>query len=202
MSVPEQPSHRLPYKLTVAPVAAVWRGLVRADTDWSKQRRTAPFPLFRWAAAIGILAWTATGNAPSSISGWFAAHLPWLIVAGVLTLAPEVVHIEFGGLKLELLRETREELRGLSNQVNQLQIQQAAANANANATAGITQVFPVLEAAAGVRAATKQGEETKAVPADEVDWDAFIRRARRLATKPPGETGSSTDFEPGSTVGS
>jgi hypothetical protein len=198
VSVPEQPSHGLPYKLTVAPVVAVWRGLVRVDTDWSKQRRTAPFPLFRWAAAIGILAWTATGNPPSSISGWFTAHLPWLIVAGVLTLAPEVVHIEFGGLKLELLRETREELRGLSNQVNQLQIQQAAANANA--TAGITQVFPVLEAAAGVRAATKQGEETKAVPAEEVDWSAFIRGAGRLAAESPGGTGPSTDSDPGSTV--
>ena len=158
----------------------------------------APFPLFRWAAAIGILTWTATGNAPQSISGWFTAHLPWLIVAGVLTLAPEVVRIEFGGLKMELLRETREELRGLSNQVNQLQIQQAAANANA--TAGITQVFPVAAAAAEVTAATKHGEETKAVPAQEVDWSAYTTRARRRIFEPPWETGPSTGSEPGSTV--
>lgn len=60
--------------------------------------KTAPFPLFRWAAGIGILIWTATGSAPHSISGWFTAHLPWLIVAGALALAPEVVRIEFGGM--------------------------------------------------------------------------------------------------------
>lgn len=142
--------------------------------------------------------WTATGSAPHSISGWFTAHLPWLIVAGALTLAPEVVRIEFGGMKMELLRETRAELRALTNHVSQLQIQQAAANSNA--TAGISQTFTGMAAVSDVTAATKQGEETKAVPAQDVDWRIYTRAARGRTFAPPGGTTSSTDPGPGSTV--
>lgn len=205
MTVAQKPGHGLAYKLTVVPVmmaargaAYVWRGLVRADVGWREQRKTTPFPLFRWAAGIGILVWTATGTAPHSISGWFTAHLPWLIVAGVLTLAPEVVRIEFGGMKMELLRETRAELRALTNHVTQLQIQQAAASASASA--GINQTITGMAAVTEVTAATKQGEETKAVPAQEVDWRLYTRSGPGWMSSPPWGTTPSTDPGPGSTV--
>lgn len=135
----------------------------------------APFPLFRWAISIGILADTALGST-GSISEWWHAHGVLLIIAAVMALGPEVTRIEFGGMKMELLRETREELRALNTQVNQLQIQQAAAASNASA--GITQTFHGVAAAVELAAATKQGEDTPPVPAQDVDWLRFTRLGR------------------------
>jgi hypothetical protein len=197
--------HPLAHKLFVVPVAAVsgglehgWRGLVTIDADWTARRNMAPFPLFRWAVGIGILVWTAVGSAPHSVSGWFTAYFPWLLVVGIMTLAPEVVRIEFGGLKMELLRETREEVKALADQLVQLQIQQAAATSNATAT--ITQNFTEAAAVAGVTSDVKQGEETKAVPAEEIDWNAFLRRPRYGEADPPGGKPPSADTGRGSTV--
>ncbi len=160
----------------------------------------APFPLFRWAAAVGILVWTATGTAPHSISDWFTANFPWLLVAGVLTLAPEVVRIEFGGLKMELLRETREDVKALSQQINQLQVQQASASASTS----VHQYFHDAAAAARVAADVKRGEETEAVPAKDINWDAMLKAA--LDNLPSSRTGwqpasrPSSNPEPGSNV--
>jgi hypothetical protein len=196
VSVLDGSGHKWLYNHTVLPVARVWQGLVRTDADWSMQRKTAPFPLFRWTAAIGILVWTATGTTPHSISDWFTAHFPWLLVAGVLALAPEVVRIEFGGLKMELLRETREEVKALSSQVNQLLVQQASANANAS----VQQYFAGAATVAGVNADIKRGEETTAVPAKDIDWAAYVKAAQDRWRPPPPGGAPSTNTEPGSTV--
>jgi hypothetical protein len=206
VTVAQTPDHGRVYKLAVAPFVATGRfvchvcsGLVRVDASWREQRKTAPFPLFRWTAGIGILIWTAAGSAPLSISGWFTAHLPWLIVAGVLMFAPDVARIEFGGMKMDLLRETRSELRELASQVYQMQIQQAAASSNA--TAGINQTFHGIAAVSEVTAATKQGEETKAVPLQAANLQDLIARAIHTRTfDPPWGSASSTEPQQGSTV--
>lgn len=75
---------------------------------------------------------------------------------------------------MEMLRETREEVRGLSTQLHQLQVQQAAANSSATAASSPT-VINELEVVANVTDRTKQGENTLAVPAPEV-LDELIRR--------------------------
>lgn len=156
----------------------------------------APFPLFRWAAATGILAWTAAGTAPHSVGGWFTAHLPWLIVAGVLTVAPEVVRFEFGGLKMEMLREAREEVKTLGDQVRLLQLQQASASA----TTTITQHFSEAAAVAGVAADITRGEETRAVPAQSIDWSEYLRVASQHLAAPATGAMLSADSAPESTV--
>lgn len=164
-----------------------WLYLVRVDREWREQRGMAPFPLFRWAASIGILISTAVGNT-HDVGSWWRTHGVLVIIAAVIAVGPEVTRIEFGGMRMELLRETREEVRALGAQLNQLQVQQAASASTASA--GISQTFNGMSAVAGVNAATKQGEETPSVPAQDVDWQGILRYVQSATSSTGSETGS------------
>jgi hypothetical protein len=165
-----------------------WLYLARLDREWRQQRDTAPFPLLRWAAGLGILVSTAGGGS-HGVGGWWRAHGVQVIIAAAIAAGPEITRIEFGGMRMELLRETREEVRALGAQVSQLQVQQAAATSTASA--GVNQFYGI-SAVAGVNAAAKQGEETPSVPAQDVDWQRLLRLVQ--------DTSSSTASEAGSTV--
>lgn len=167
-----------------------WLSLVRIDSEWRQQRGMAPFPLFRWALGIGILISTA-GDGTHGVGPWWHAHGVLVIVAAAVTVGPEITRIEFGGMRMELLRETREEVRTLGEQVNQLQVQQAAAASTASA--GINQTFNGMSAVAGVNAATKQGEETPPVPAQDVDWQRILKLVQGTTSSTRSDAGSTVD---------
>ena len=91
-----------------APFRGAARGLrylVAVDKEWRLRRKTAAFPLFRWAVAIGLLIWCAAGSNPASLTAWAIHHGPWLILAGVLAFGPEIASIRFGGFRLDTLTE-------------------------------------------------------------------------------------------------
>jgi hypothetical protein len=111
--------------------AAIAAAVLKADSGWREKRNSAPFPLFRWLAALGILLWTATGST-HTISGWAADYAPWLILAGALAFGPEIASIRFGGFRLDVLTGDVRELRG---QVQQLQLAQASAVSASTASA-------------------------------------------------------------------
>jgi hypothetical protein len=147
----------------------------------------APFPLFRWTASIGILIGTALGST-DGVSRWWHENGVLLIIAAAIAVGPEITRIEFGGMRMELLRETRAEVRALGTQVSQLQVQQAAASSNASA--GVNQTFHGMAAAVDLAAATKQGEETPPVPAQQVDWFRFTSSPRGKTPSAGSETES------------
>jgi hypothetical protein len=148
-----------------------WRYLLRVDSDWRESRGTAPFPLFRWLVAAGLLTWTAIGD-PHSLTAWATTHGPWLILAATLALGPQVASISFGWLKMDMLRETREELARVTETLTQLQIQQATAAATASAMVQNIKkqknVTRTAAAAAEVVTDTAKGQEAKRVPAEDV----------------------------------
>jgi hypothetical protein len=162
------------------PLRLVWRGVwacgraVRTglsyaagvDSEWRRQRGMAPFPLFRWAGGLGILVWTAVGST-GGISGWWHGYAVWLIVAAVTAIGPEIGRLEVGGVKLELLRDTRSELRGLSNQVTQLQIQAASASSTSTSGANVY-LQATAPAATEMAVETVRGDVAPKVPAEEV----------------------------------
>lgn len=186
------PKHQKLHKaLTPARVLGrAWLCLVRLDHEWREQRGMAPFPLYRWVASIGILISTAVGST-HDVSSWWRTHGVLVIIAAAIAVGPEVTRIEFGGMRMELLRETREEVRALGAQVNQLQVQQAAAASTASA--GISQTFNGMSAVAGVNAEIKRGEGTPSVPAQEVDWQRILRSAQSATSSTGSETGSTVE---------
>lgn len=124
--------------------------LARLDADWQARRRTAAFPLFRWAAALGLVIWCAAGSNPASMTAWATHHGPWLILAGALAFGPEVASIRFGGFRLDTITEDVRELRG---KVEQLQI----AHASSRSASGANQAGEVAIAKKGVLPAAALG---------------------------------------------
>lgn len=135
-----------------------WLRVTRADADWRAKRNSAPFPLFRWLAALGIVVWTATGGT-HTISEWAASYAPWLIVAGVLAFGPEIASITIGGLKMELLRQNKAEIEKVGAQLQQLQIAQASAVSQSSASAS----SPVTVIVSGANQAGEAATANKAV---------------------------------------
>jgi hypothetical protein len=158
MTEPPRPSRR--HRAGKA-CASGWLHLARADSGWREKRNSAPFPLFRWLAALGILIWTATGSA-HTISEWAASYAPWLILAGLLAFGPEIASIRFGGFRLDMLTTDVRELRG---QVQLLQVAQASASSASSASASVpVQITVQLANQAGEITTAKQG----AVPATDL----------------------------------
>jgi hypothetical protein len=108
-------------------VKAPFTWLAEQDRNWRTAKGTAPFPLVRWALALGILAWCATFRNPS-LAAWASVHGPWLILAALLAIGPEITGLAVGGLKLSLLRETKAEVAQVRDAVTRIQVQQAQSN--------------------------------------------------------------------------
>lgn len=183
--------------------ARAWSYLARVDADWHAKRGTAPFPLFRWLAGIGVLISTALGSS-HGVGQWWAANAVVLIIAAVVTVGPEITRIEFGGMKMELLRETRDDVRALGTQLNQLQVQQAHAISQASVS---NHFYERAETAAKVIKEAEEGEEAKRISAADVDWGLFMRPEGGRFFGPPlprqpsvPEPESSPDAQAGSTV--
>jgi hypothetical protein len=128
--------------------------LARLDAEWQARRRTAAFPLFRWAAALGLVIWCAAGSNPASMTAWATHHGPWLILAGALAFGPEVASIRFGGFRLDTITEDVRELRG---KVEQLQIAQASSSSASEANVKTDVNITVQANQAGEVAIAKKG---------------------------------------------
>jgi len=138
---------------------------------------------FRWSAAIviavGVAAVRWMTAAHMHIGQW-ASGVPttpggyvFIIIAIVLLIAPEAASISIGGMKLEMLRDTKAEVEKVGERVTQLQIQQAA-SASSKATVDARQFIGEAAIAAGLAAAAKEGAEAPAVPADESVLGRYI----------------------------
>lgn len=95
---------------------------MRADERWQKERRT--FPLFRFIIGIILLATTLPGS--TSVSNWWSVHAAVIIFAAVITFGPDLASLSIGGFKMDLLRETREDLREVRSAIANLQVQKQA----------------------------------------------------------------------------
>jgi hypothetical protein len=100
-------------------LARAWRAVVRADERWQKDRRT--FPLFRWIIGIILLATTLPGS--HAVGTWWHEHAAVLIAAAVIVFGPSLQSLSIGGFKMDLLKETREDLREVRSIVATLQSQ-------------------------------------------------------------------------------
>jgi hypothetical protein len=165
--VPPVPSAALPTAQAPAKPGAVrrtWRWLVGTDKAWRQTRNTAPFPLARWAAALGVFVGLWIAGIPAQATGWIC---PGAIVA--LLILPDAGTISFGGLKLEMLKQNKAEIEKVGERVQQLQTQQAVAAASASA--GVINNYYAAKAAEAVAEVIQdadEGESAKAVPAAEV----------------------------------
>jgi hypothetical protein len=115
-----------------------------------------------------ILMWTAVDET-GDLSGWAASYAPWLILGGLLAVGPEIASVSFGGFKMEVLRQTREEVARVGQTVQQIQLQQAtAAAASVQNIKKQKNVTKTAAAAADVVTDTAKGQEAKRVPAEDV----------------------------------
>jgi hypothetical protein len=146
--------------------------IARTDSEWRQQRGLGPFPLYRWTAGIGVLIWTAVGTT-DGISGWWHGYAVWIVITAAGVIGPEVTKVEIGGMKLEMLRETRAELRALNAQVTQLQLQQVSATSGAAASnykikKQVIKKTEIGEAAKDIVTETVKGQLAEPVPAEQV----------------------------------
>ena len=83
-------------------------------------------------------------------------------------ILPDAGTLSFGGLKLEMLKQNKAEIEKVGERVQRLQLQQAVAAASA--TAGVVNNYYAhkAEAVAEVIQDAEEGENAKAVPAEEV----------------------------------
>jgi hypothetical protein len=88
---------------------------------WQQAIHSGTGEAVRWVAALGLVVWRWLAGPPANLGGW----LPVLILA-VFLLLPDVRSVEFRGLKLEM-RQAREDIAGLRQQITQLQVTQAGA---------------------------------------------------------------------------
>jgi hypothetical protein len=105
-----------------------WRALVCADDRWQKERRT--FPLFRWIIGIILLATTLPDS--RAVGTWWHAHAAVIIFAAAIVFGPDLASLSLGGFKMDLLRETREDLREVRSAVVNLQSQKQAQGQSLN----------------------------------------------------------------------
>jgi hypothetical protein len=110
-------------------ITAAGMKLAHTDAQWRQSRDLAPLPLYRWLIVVGLLIWRWAAGIPSSINGWLG-----VLVISVVMILPDAASIAFGGLQIEM-RQAKEQVADLKQQVSQLQIQQAAAAA-AQASSG------------------------------------------------------------------
>jgi hypothetical protein len=177
---------------TPSPVRQAWRRLVMIDTTWRETRSTVPFPLLRWAAAVGVFVGLWIAGIPAHATGWIC---PGAIVA--LMILPDAGTLSFGGLKLEMLRQNRAEIEKVGDRVQQLQMQQAVAAASAS---GVVNNYYAAkaEAVADVIQNAEEGENAKAVPVEEVlKRFTFTAHAGTVEATPPSD-----NPEPESSLGS
>ena len=150
-----------------------WAWLVKVDTAWREKRDTAPLPLLRWSGAVGIFAGQWIAGIPAGLAGWICPS----VIAGLLIL-PDAGSISFGTMKVEMrqakeeVRHTREGVERLGAQIQQLQVQQAAAASSANGNT--VYVLPDAKSADALRGsvaattAVKAGEDTGSLPIEQV----------------------------------
>ena len=153
------------------------------DSTWRVSRSTAPLPLVRWVAAVGVFVGLWIAGMPTHASGWIC---PGAIVA--LMILPDAGTLSFGGLKLEMLRQNAAEIEKVGERVHQLQIQQGVA---ASATAGVVNNYYAhkAKAVADVIQDADQGENAKAVPAEEVlRRFIFTAHAGTVEVTPPSDS--------------
>lgn len=142
----------------------------------------------RWltAAHINVGAWAK--GVPTSPGGYV-----FIAVAIVLLIAPEVNQVSLGGFRLEMLRETRDEVRQVRDAVHHLQLQVTEASASAKSIAQNVKkqknVYKTGQAAADLAGGLEKGEEAKPVPAAELL--RFLLGVNRTETS--GGTGSTVE---------
>ena len=135
---------------------------------------------FRWTLAILIALFVAAVRwltvAQVHIGAW-ARGAPtspgsyvFIVIAIVLLIAPEVSRISFGSFRLEMLRDTRDEVRQVHDSVRQLQLQitETSAKAIAQNVKKQKNVYKTGQAAADLAGGLEKGEEAKPVPLAEL----------------------------------
>ena len=124
MSAATPGTTRRAWRVVHGATAEAGRKVARTDAQWQQSRDMAPLPLYRWLVVIGLLAWRWAAGIPNNIDGWLGV----LAICLVLVL-PDAASIAVGGLKIEM-RQAKEEVANLKQQMFQMQIQQAAAAAD------------------------------------------------------------------------
>lgn len=116
----------------------------------------------RWLAVLGLVLGRWAAGQPASFAGW----VPVLIIS-VLLLLPDADSVAFGGVKLEM-RQTREEVAGLRQQVTQLQVAQARSGAIGTFSLATDnpEVAREVGAAIGMSAQIAASEESEIEPYD------------------------------------
>jgi hypothetical protein len=173
------------------PLRQAWQQLARMDTAWRQTRNTAPLPLPRWAAALGVFIGLWIAGIPTQATGWIC---PGAIVA--LLILPDAGTISFGGLKLEMLRQNKAEIEQVRERVQHLQLQQAAATATASA--GVTNNYYAARAAETVAEIihdANEGESAKVVSAQDV-LKRFTVAGIGEVTPPSNAPGPESSLEP------
>lgn len=95
---------------------------MRADERWQRDRRT--FPLLRWIVGLILLATTLPGA--HSASTWWSAHAAVVVIAAVIVFGPDLASLSVGSVKMDLLRETRDDMRDVRGALTALQVQRAS----------------------------------------------------------------------------
>lgn len=135
-----------------------------AEPNWFQRVvRSGTGQAVRWAAVLGLVLWRWAAGIPSDFIGW----LPVLILA-LLFLLPDADSVAFGGVKLEM-RQAREEVAGLRQQVMQLQVAHASAAAIGALSLATENPEVVREflAAIGLAARIAASEDTPTEPYDD-----------------------------------
>jgi hypothetical protein len=129
---------------------------------WQKAVRSGWGQAARWLAVLGLVLWRWAEGLPSDFKGW----VPVLIIS-VLLLLPDADSVAFGGVKLEM-RQTREEVAGIRQQIMQLQVAQARSGAIGTLSVATDNpaVAKEIGAAIGMQAQIRLGEESESEPYD------------------------------------
>jgi hypothetical protein len=148
--------------------------VARADERWQRDRRT--FPLLRWILGLVLLATTLPGT--HSVSVWWSAHAVVVIIAAVVVFGPDLVSLSVGSVKMDLLRETRDDMREVRGALTTLQVQKASLAAQQTQgfsmddlirllqSQGVGNLAALINAEAGQ--VTSEQEKSGDVPAAEV----------------------------------
>jgi hypothetical protein len=156
---------------------------VRADEWWQKERRT--FPLFRWIIGIILLATTLASS--TSVSNWWSVHAAVIIFAAVITFGPDLASLSIGGFKMDLLRETREDLREVRSAIASLQAQkQAQSQSQGNTMDDVIRLVKALGGPENVAKLASAGADQAASEKDRASDVAAVQALSPFIRTDPG----------------